>query len=244
MEHSVGRVSHVLCKVDDLAVAVRAVTAAGFEVTWGSAPYRAHNALVWFTAGPFIELYTARPLPRLARALLAARYGRGVAARLRHWTEGPPGWRDVAVEARIPTPGPLLGQRVAELRTAGLDISGPVKRRRVRPDGAVVRWSLALPHRPGLPFVMSDYDPPQRPATVTHPNGARRITGIGLDVADADRAAWATLCGDGHADLWVAPGPYTRIREVTIDGLTAPIEADMLAGAAIRRAGRSGRADA
>src|SRR5262249_54346468 len=56
MDDRMLRCSHVLCTVDDIARAVADYTELGFTVEWGSDPRQAHNALIWFAEGPFIEL--------------------------------------------------------------------------------------------------------------------------------------------------------------------------------------------
>src|SRR5205085_5346420 len=85
------RCSHVLCTVDDLGQAVQDFTDLGFTVEWGSDPRRAHNALIWFPEGPFIELaHFPESIDTPADAALGERLAR--------WAAPGEGWRDLALE--------------------------------------------------------------------------------------------------------------------------------------------------
>ncbi|MBV6697772.1 VOC family protein [Kitasatospora aureofaciens] len=221
--------SHILCKVDDIRTAVADFAAAGFTVTWGSTPAKAHNALIWFESGPFIELFE---LPRrfgLLRLPFGLAYGAPAGARLARWAAPGEGWRDVALETEETD---LVGAHLA-LQETGIPGSRVMKGRRITPDGTRVRYQFLAP-RPHLPFVVSAYDPPQRPATVTHPNGAHSITRVRFDVAERDRKAFDTLAG---ADPWLAaePAARTAVRSVELAGLTGEIDPATVHGAVFER---------
>ena len=207
--------SHVLCKVDSIADAVADFTTIGFTVTWGADPKRAHNALVWFDEGPFLELFE---LPVWMRALwpaMAPVRGRAAADRIVHWARPGEGFRDVA----LATAGPDLAAARAALTAAGLPVSPVLRGKRTRPDGQQVRYRFMAPRPARLPFVVSTYDPPQRPAHTVHPNGARRIGGVHLGVAGRDRVAYDVLAGSGR---WLTPvAGSAGVLRVEVEGLRA-----------------------
>ncbi|TMC12765.1 MAG: VOC family protein [Chloroflexi bacterium] len=155
------RCSHLLCTVHDLGQAVKDFRDLGFTVEWGSDPRRAHNALIWFPEGPFIELAHFPPS-------VGASADGALGERLARWVAPGEGWRDVALETDATD---LAGARTW-LEAAGVDVSPVMDGMRVRPDGEEVRYQYLMPHSARLPFVVSAYDPPQRPEAVTHPNGA------------------------------------------------------------------------
>jgi hypothetical protein len=221
-ENTVLRCSHVLCKVDDVRSLVRDYQDLGFTIEWGSAPERAHNALLWFAEGPFIEFFELPPAFRLVRWPMGAVYGRAAGERLARWAEPGEGWRDVALE----TDDTELGGVHRALRTSGVPVSRVMKHGRTRPDGGRVRYQFLAARPPRLPFVVSAYDPPQRPAAVHHPNGARRISRVRLGVAGPDRAAFDALAAhmerDGPLDL--EPAPSTGVIAVELDGLGGPLD--------------------
>lgn len=229
----IDRISHLLCRVHDLPAAVSDYRDLGFDVAWGAAPGQAHNALIWFEQGPFIELFTTARLPVAARWMIAARHGRGIVRRLDRWATSV-GWCDLALDTKASTrEQPTLAAVVRGLRRTGVPVTAPITRERTRPDGLMVRWQLAAPHSPGLPFLMSAYDPPQRPSKITHPNGARHITRIELDLAPDDRTAWHHLLGGEHPAIQLSPAATTRLVRVTVTGPAKPLNPAQLHGAAL-----------
>ncbi|RFA28578.1 hypothetical protein CAI21_12005 [Alkalilimnicola ehrlichii] len=230
--------SHVLCKVADIRTAVRDFERLGFSVAWGSAPRRAHNALLWFEEGPFIELFELPRGFRYLRRPLGWVYGRAAGSRLARWAESAEGWCDVALEPPQPAgrtgtaddPTDLSAVHAALSRT-GLPLSRTARGRRTRPDGADVRYRFFAPEPAQLPFVVSPYDPPQRPPRIEHPNGARRIERVRMSVAPADRGRFEALTA---GDAWLAaePGPRTAVLEVALAGLERPLDARLTHGAA------------
>ncbi|MFI6350423.1 VOC family protein [Streptomyces sp. NPDC050560] len=223
------RCSHVLCKVDDVHAVVRDYRELGFTLEYGSAPQRAHNALLWFAEGPFIEFFQ---LPSAFRALkwpMAARYGLAAGERLARWAHPREGWRDLALE----TEEPELGRAHAALAASGVRVSRVMNGRRTRPDGALVRYQFLATRPARLPFVVSAYRPPQRPATVVHPNGARHVTRVRLGVAQDDRTAFDTLAahlGPG-GPLTVEDAATTGVVDVELDGLSDLLDPARLHGA-------------
>lgn len=222
------RCSHVLCKVDDLHAAVRDYRELGFTVEWGSDPQRAHNALICFTEGPFLELFSPPRLPTALRWAVTMRYGKGVTERLDGWARAGQGWRDVAVE----TDDADLSNAVVTLRASGLPMSAALRRRRTTPDGNVIRWQLSAPQTPSLPFLMSAYTPPQRPREIVHPNGAQAVSMVEVGVMDSAREQWDALV-DGD-DPWLRPVPAAAgVRSVTVRGLTGELDPAKLHGAVL-----------
>jgi catechol 2,3-dioxygenase-like lactoylglutathione lyase family enzyme len=183
------RLSHVLIRVDDLAAAVDDYRNRGFTVAWGSDPAHAHNALIWFEEGPFLELL----LPPEAGRALPADVAPPAAERFGAWRDHPPGVCDYALE----TDDERLDGVVSDLRAAGVACTEPGEFGRTLPDGTRVSWWLSFPHDLDLPFVMSAYQPPQRPPVVTHANGARAVGRVEVHVDDptAHRAMLEALLG-------------------------------------------------
>lgn len=213
------RCSHVLGKVDDISTAVQDFTDLGFTVAWGSAPGHAHNALIWFDSGPFIELFELPSAMRLLWPVMVAARGRTAADRIARWARAAPGWCDVALE----TESTDLTAARAALRSNGIVVSPVMRGKRTPPGGDPVRYQFLATRPARLPFVVSSYDPPQRPASTMHANGATHIDSVTLGVATADRAPYDRLIGP---DPWLRPVPDgTGVRSVTIAGLAAPVSA-------------------
>jgi len=222
------RCSHVVCKVDDIGAAVRDFAGAGFSVEWGSDPRRARNALIWFSQGPFIELFEVPPAYGMLRWPFTVLYGRAAGERLARWTRSGRGWCDVALE----TDATDLAPARAALRAAGVNVSRVIEGSRTRPDGQRVRYQLLMPLSARLPFVVSAYDPPQRPQRVVHTNGAQQIARVHLAVSAADRRRYDALAGD---DAWLHPeeATETRVLRVELRGLRDELDPSRLHGAVL-----------
>ncbi|MEM8903655.1 MAG: VOC family protein [Actinomycetota bacterium] len=217
------RLSHILHKVTDLHGAVADAEAAGFTVHWGSDPGHAHNALVWFETGPFLELYAAPPFDEAKASLFESAAGPGSVIRSRRWGAVDDGWCDYAVE----TDEPDLSAVVARCREAGIALGPAFHPSRTLPGGDTVTWDLAFPDDADLPFVMSAYSSPQRPSAVRHDNGATEITSITVTHPDPDRhrEELARYVGSSTLDgVIVEPGdaPGMVVGAVSATGLTEP----------------------
>lgn len=208
------RLSHILYRVDDLPTAVRDYEKLGFTVEWGSDPDSAHNALIRFPCGPFLELLTV-PAPDPVDPQAP-----GVTGRLARWAAGH-GWIDLAVE----TDEPHLGEVHAEVRSRGIECTDPLRYRRSRADGVELSWWIFAPVDPTLPFVMSAYSPPQPPPSDggSHPNGATGIARVVIGAVDPDRARarWECLLGAPDSMLDFVRADHDRIVDVRLAGVSA-----------------------
>ncbi|MEM9651103.1 MAG: VOC family protein [Actinomycetota bacterium] len=216
--------SHILHRVTDLHGAVADAEAAGFTVHWGSDPDKAHNALVWFETGPFLEFFAPPVFDEARVAQFEAVAGPGSVLRARRWGAMADGWCDYAVE----TDASDLLAVVDRCEQAEVAIGPAFHPNRTLPGGDTVSWDLAFPHDGDLPFVMGAYSTPQRPETVRHKNGATEVTAITVAHPDpaGHRAHLARYAGTPTlADVIVEQGddPGATITAVSVAGLSAPV---------------------
>jgi Glyoxalase-like domain len=228
------RCSHIVCKVDDIRTAVSDFETLGFQVEWGSSPERAHNALIWFEQGPFLEFFELPRWTALLRWPFSFVYGRAAGDRLVRWASAKEGWCDLALEIDDTE----LAATHSTLREAGLKISKVIKGRRTRPDGRLVHYQFLTTRPANLPFVVSAYDPPQRPARIAHPNGARAIARVRIGVSEMDRAYFDLLVGH---DKWITPvtSAQTGVLAVELEGLNHILNLAQLHGAVLNPAMQS-----
>lgn len=224
-----ARCSHVLLKVADLHQAVGDFRELGFVVDYASAEDKAKHAHIWFEDGPIIELLTTPPGAHRLKWPIELAFGRGAGVRMTRWAKADEGFCDVAVLIDEPElTGPLKA-----LRAEGIRAGRAVRWTRTKPDGEKTRFQFAYPRADRLPFVVSPYDPPQYPPRVEHPNGAKSLRTVRIDVAAADRAAFDRITGADPA-FAVTEATTTRIRAIELEGLTGPLDPALLHGAEIR----------
>ncbi|MFC9249798.1 VOC family protein [Amycolatopsis thailandensis] len=222
------RCSHVLCRVEDIGSTVSSFTDLGFSMEWGSVPGKAHNAFIWFAEGPFIEFFEFPSSLERLRWPVSAAFGRGMGDRLAKWAADGDGWRDVALE----TEDTDLTDTRARLKAGGLVVSRRFRNSRTRPDGRRVRYQLVAPSPAALPFVVSAYDPPQRPEAITHANGATGVTAVHFGLRPEHLPDYDRLVGP---DPWLRPrvSAVTGVLEVELAGLATSLDPASTCGAAL-----------
>lgn len=232
--------SHILCKVNNIAHAVRDYEALGFTMQWGSAPKRANNAFLWFEEGPFIEFFQIPKPLTYAIPLLGLMYGSIARKRWHHWSASPAGWCDVALEPTAPNKemthetGEEYGRDLttiqSTIRQAGIATSRIIHGRRTRPDGLSVTYRLFATEPTQLPFVVSTYHPPQRPKRIVHVNGASGVRWVTMGVAQHHLPSFHVLTA-GDTWLHVKSASQTKVLEVGLAGLGERLDAKLLHGA-------------
>jgi catechol 2,3-dioxygenase-like lactoylglutathione lyase family enzyme len=132
-------------------------------------------------------------------------------------------------------------------RRAGIEMVGPQRQSRTRPDGYELRWTLATPaerFRGLVPFLITD-DTARRervPAATRHPNGATSLGGLTVAVPDlAEAVRWyAALLGQTGAewrdDDLGAAGRRFRLGSHAVD-LAIPASLGRPLGAVLRERG-------
>lgn len=164
------RKSHALFAVKDLHSAVNKLRNAGFTVEYGSNPLKAHNAIIWFEEGPFIEIFKHVSILPILKILLKL-FGFGaVLNRLNKWKKINNGWCEWSLES--------THQDIEQVKLFFTSLNEPFKHRKIkRKDlyGKLLSWHLLFPNDIYFPFIMSAYNPNPKPKNIVHANG---ITGI------------------------------------------------------------------
>ncbi len=214
--------SHYLVRVEDLHQAVEDYEQAGFNVVWGSKPEKAHNAMIYFESGGFIELFDPRPpyailTPVLtAIASVLASLGLPLFIRFKRWLQTR-GLCDFALETAEP-----LAKSIAAATERGARLSKIRDASRKRLDGVVTRWQLCSADSADLPFMMGPYEPPPTISSAqrAHPNGIRHLRGI--EMQNPDPAAY------GEALSFLLDSAQSRAESGTVsievDGFLFQIE--------------------
>jgi len=188
------RLDHVVILVKNLDAAMTQYCGLGFNVFAGGehAGGLTSNALIAFADGSYLELLAFRAGAGRGSNLRREQESDGSApdaqsslsARFMHRRAVGEGLVDFALASES------LSEDIRRARLSGLDLSGPARGGRYRPDGRELRWLTALPSSFDLPFLIQDETErvlrvPTGEVT-THSNGAGGISGVTVAVNDLD----------------------------------------------------------
>ena len=193
------KVSHIIYKVDDLSIAVESFPKKGFKVEYGSKK-EPHNALIYFSEGPYIELLHKPPISSMAIWLLRFIGQGSVASRLKKWIKADEGYIDLCFENyddHFNIEKTILKQNHHSFFTT--------TSQRTDPQGRKLRWKLLFPHEQRLPFLMTYFNIDPKPQHFTHPNGIKRIKRITMGCADNMVSVIHELCDDTILSLEIGP---------------------------------------
>ncbi len=224
----------IICKVKNVKKAVENLKKVGFSVQWGSEPNKANNAFLWFEKGPFIEFFSMSSYWYYLSVPFGLIYGQAARKRLAYWSRHPEGWCDIALASTNELKEAIntneLTQIELTVNQAGISTSRIIHGHRVRPDGLKVKFSFMATEPVGLPFLVSTYDPPQRPKKIRHPNGARGVEWVKVAVASTHFEQFLTLT---RGDKWIKPelASQTQVLEVGLAGLKNELDSKDLHGA-------------
>lgn len=179
-------IGHVLIKTRQLKLAVENFQKLGFTVTYRTNPAKAHNALIYFRDGSFLELFNPKPInlpDKLIRTIfqLLRPLHPAMVNRFLYYLNSQEGLNDYALDSVQPEQAEA---NVWEITQAGAKLGKTIKKSKTLPDGRKQTWWLAVPEEPRLPFLMSAYDPAVActEQEITHNNGALGIEKLVIDV--------------------------------------------------------------
>ena len=220
------RFDHAVIVVPELEQAISNFEALGFNVQRGGSSKPAHNALIYFSDGTYIELITlvSRPARLVFRFLyvagilgLAARRTPTIRSRFILWFGGPTGLRDWCVRCSS------LDNTIEHLRARGIETFDGKYFSRKKPDGEVAKWRLAGPANKQLPFLIEDISPTQIRVPYennsNHANGATGIAAVilhpttgrqviqSLQLSSRENSNHTTACKMGNVDICLAEQP-------------------------------------
>ena len=91
------KVSHVLYKTNNLEASFKEFEKLGYKVVYGSRK-KPHNALIYFSEGPYIELLEKAPVSSFLKAILRL-LGKGkVVDRFNSWENSTEGFFEICLE--------------------------------------------------------------------------------------------------------------------------------------------------
>lgn len=201
------KVSHVLYKTNNLQAAVSTFEALGFNVEYGS-KHNPHNALIYFSDGPYIELLEKAPIPFYAGWVLTLIGKRKVAERFRYWKNVDEGFFGLCLENEAT--GFDHQARILDRYNQPYFIT---KSQRTDPANRTLKWKLLIPHELKLPFLMTPFNINPKPNGVVHPNGVRGIARVSFGTDAHLAEIVGELCNDNMLHVHVGRG----VSEVVYD---------------------------
>lgn len=202
-------VSHILYKVNDLEASMRYFRSLGFQVEYGSKE-KPHNALIYFSDGPYIELLKKAPISGATQLLLRG-LGQGkVADRFKHWERVEEGFFGLCLEndqTHFTLEKSILKQYQQTYFTT--------KSKRKDPFNRLLKWKLLFPHELKLPFLMTAFNINPKPNNFIHPNGTKRIEQVTFGTDEHLFPVIEALCNDNCLNLCIGKGvlrvSYTKV---------------------------------
>lgn len=194
------KVSHVLYKVKDLEQAVRDYTERGFQVEFGTAK-NPHNALIYFSEGPYLELIGPHLMPSWAKWILKL-FGKGkMVERITYWEEAEEGLIGLALENYETD----FKKEKALFRTYKEKFF-EIGNKRIDTQGRHLKYRCLFPDALDIPFLMTYFSIDPKPKNFTHPNGIQRIKSVSFGTQQKYLPLLDELCDDPTLHLFLGKG--------------------------------------
>ena len=169
--------SHVLYKVSNLNKSVNEFIKKGFHVEFGSKK-NPHNALIYFSEGPYIELIEKAPVSKFSKSLLKLIGKQKLVDRFNNWENSKPGYFEICLE----TYSNNFKNEIKILNRYDQKYF-LTSSKRLDPKNRLLKWKLLFPMEINYPFFMTYFNIDPKPKNFVHPNGISKIKKVvyGLD---------------------------------------------------------------
>jgi hypothetical protein len=182
--------SHVLYKVSNLNKSVNEFIKKGFHVEFGS-KNRPHNALIYFSDGPYIELIKAPPVSKFSKMLLKLIGKQKLVDRFNNWENSKPGYFEICLE----TYSNNFKNEIKILNRCDQKYF-ITSSKRLDPKNRLLKWKLLFPMEVNLPFFMTYFNIDPKPKNFIHPNGISKIKKVVYSLDKKFMSLLEDLCED------------------------------------------------
>ena len=183
-------ISHVLYKVNDLNKSVNEFIKEGFHVEFGSKK-NPHNALIYFSEGPYIELIKAPPVSKFSKMLLKLIGKQKLVDRFNNWENSKPGYFEICLE----TYSNNFKNEIKILNRYDQKYF-LTSSKRLDPKNRLLKWKLLFPMEVNLPFFMTYFNIDPKPKNFVHPNGISKIQKVVYGLDKKFKSLLEDLCED------------------------------------------------
>ena len=194
------KVSHVLFKTNDLKKTIKEFEKSGFKVEYGSKK-KPHNALIYFSEGPYIEILEKAPVSSFIKLILRF-IGKGyLAERFTSWENAEEGFFEICLENNISNfrAEKKLLEQLGEKYFV-------TQSKRIDPMNRILKWKLLFPRQIKIPFLMTQFNINPKPRNFIHPNKIRRIHQVSYVTEPNIVGIINELCNDDRLQLSTGKG--------------------------------------
>ena len=191
------KVSHVLYKTNNLEASFKEFEKLGYKVVYGSRK-KPHNALIYFSEGPYIELLEKAPVSSFLKAILRL-LGKGkVVDRFNSWENSTEGFFEICLENN--TTNFKKEEKILAKFEEGYFITNS---KRIDVSNRVLKWKLLFPNQIKIPFLMTQFNINPKPKNFVHPNKIKRIKQISYSTEASIIPVINELCNDDILQLFI-----------------------------------------
>lgn len=182
--------SHILYKVSDLNKSVNEFIKKGFHVEFGSKK-NPHNALIYFSEGPYIELIEKAPVSKFSKSLLKLIGKQKLADRFNSWEKSKSSYFEICLE----TYSNNFKNEIKILNKYDQKYF-ITSSKRLDPKNRLLKWKLLFPMEINLPFFMTYFNIDPKPKNFVHPNGISKIKKVIYGLDKKFKNLFEDLCED------------------------------------------------
>lgn len=191
------KVSHVLYKTNNLEASFKEFEKLGYKVVNGSRK-KPHNALIYFSEGPYIELLEKAPVSSFLKVILRL-LGKGkVVDRFNSWENSTEGFFEICLETN--TTNFKKEEKILAKFEEGYFITNS---KRIDASNRVLKWKLLFPNQIKIPFLMTQFNINPKPKNFVHPNKIKRIKQISYSTEASIIPVINELCNDDILQLFI-----------------------------------------
>ena len=191
------KVSHVLYKTNNLEASFKEFEKLGYKVVYGSRK-KPHNALIYFSEGPYIELLEKAPVSSFLKVILRL-LGKGkVVDRFNSWENSTEGFFEICLENN--TTNFKKEEKILAKFKEGYFITNS---KRIDASNRVLKWKLLFPNQTKIPFLMTKFNINPKPKNFVHPNKIKRIKQISYSTEASIIPVINELCNDDILQLFI-----------------------------------------
>ena len=191
------KVSHVLYKTNNLEASFKEFEKLGYKVVYGSRK-KPHNALIYFSEGPYIELLEKAPISSFLKAILRLLGKAKVVDRFNSWENSTEGFFEICLENN--TTNFKKEEKILAKFEEGYFITNS---KRIDASNRVLKWKLLFPNQTKIPFLMTQFNINPKPKNFVHPNKIKRIKQISYSTEASIIPVINELCNDDILQLFI-----------------------------------------